>query len=277
MQVTTLNCESVILTKGSTENEIKSYFIALLKLSRSDDQYPVNLDEVWTLVYENRSDAVRALKRDFLENEDYLPISKNAELENQRFNPNPKVDYKLSLSCLEYFIARKVRPVFEVYRQVFHKTTTAISRHGNSHIGKRTPALTTKVKASILWVEGVSKCLNLNESSKLALLKQVAEPLGLPVPNYTPSQDTMKSATELLRENGYAMKARVFNQKLIEKGLMEEVTRDSSKGKKKQFKSLTPAGLEYGENQVHPSNPHETQPLYYVHKFNELVDIICKD
>lgn len=73
------------------------------------------------------------------------------------------------------------------------------------------------------------------------------------------------------------MKARVFNQKLIEKGLMEEVRRDSSKGKKKQFKSLTPAGLEYGENQVHPSNPHETQPLYYVHKFNELVDIVCKD
>lgn len=32
------------------------------------------------------------------------------------------MEYYLSLSCLEYFIARKVRRVFEVYRQVFHKT-----------------------------------------------------------------------------------------------------------------------------------------------------------
>ena len=28
--------------------------------------------------------------------------------------------YMLSVSCLEYFIARKVRSVFEVYRSVFH-------------------------------------------------------------------------------------------------------------------------------------------------------------
>ena len=28
--------------------------------------------------------------------------------------------YMLSVPCLEFFIARKVRPVFEVYRQVFH-------------------------------------------------------------------------------------------------------------------------------------------------------------
>lgn len=168
-------------------------------------------------------------------------------------------------------------------RWITHDVLPTLRKTGSYHIKKapvrrkRTPALTTKVKASLLWVEGVSKCLNLNESSKLALLKEVGVPLGLPVPNYTPSQDTMKSATELLRENNYGMNARVFNRKLIEKGLMEEVTRDSSKGKKKRFKSLTPVGLEYGENQVHPSNPHETQPLYYVHKFNELVDIVCKD
>lgn len=30
------------------------------------------------------------------------------------------MDYKLSVSCMEHLIARKVRPVFEVYRQFFH-------------------------------------------------------------------------------------------------------------------------------------------------------------
>ena len=33
----------------------------------------------------------------------------------------PQNIYMLSVPCLEYLIARKVRPVFEVYRQVFHK------------------------------------------------------------------------------------------------------------------------------------------------------------
>lgn len=35
--------------------------------------------------------------------------------------------YYLATSCLEYFIARKVRSVFEVYRQVFHKAVQAIA------------------------------------------------------------------------------------------------------------------------------------------------------
>lgn len=33
----------------------------------------------------------------------------------------PQNTYMLSVPCLEYLIARRVRPVFEVYRQVFHK------------------------------------------------------------------------------------------------------------------------------------------------------------
>lgn len=47
------------------------------------------------------------------------------DLENS-WGGNNKVDYKLSVSCLEFFIARKVRPVFEVYRQVFHKAINNI-------------------------------------------------------------------------------------------------------------------------------------------------------
>lgn len=36
-------------------------------------------------------------------------------------NGRPTEIYMLSVPCLEFFIARKVRPVFEVYRKVFHK------------------------------------------------------------------------------------------------------------------------------------------------------------
>ena len=43
--------KKIILSKESSKSEIKAYFNAVLKLSQSDDEFPVNLDEVWPLVY----------------------------------------------------------------------------------------------------------------------------------------------------------------------------------------------------------------------------------
>lgn len=134
------------LTKQSSDSEIKAYFIQVLNLSRSKEEFPVNLDEVWPLVFKFRADAVRALAKNnlFVKDIDYQVFSKNAENSevlfhsknkpNEAASDNTKTDkdgrnlggrpqntYMLSVPCLEFFIARKVRPVFEVYRQVFHK------------------------------------------------------------------------------------------------------------------------------------------------------------
>lgn len=112
------------LTKQSSEAEIKAYFCAVLNLSESDEEFPVNLDDVWPLVFGRKQEAVRALKNDkyFFEGIDYQPLRKDAQRsDNGKFNGSDKVTYMLSVPCLEFFIARKVRPVFEVYRQVFHK------------------------------------------------------------------------------------------------------------------------------------------------------------
>ena len=139
---------------------------------------------------------------------------------------------------------------------------------------KRTPSITTKVKASLLWVNGVSETLRLNESSKLLLLKKVGDPLGLPTPDYVPSKGILKSAGVLLKECGAAVSAQVFNQKMIEAGMMEELERPSSNGKVKHFKSIKGKGLDFGENQVNPNNPKETQPQYYVYRFTELLQLL---
>lgn len=134
------------LTKQSSDSEIKAYFIQVLNLSRSKEEFPVNLDEVWPLVFKFRADAVRALAKNnlFVKDIDYQVFSKNAENSevlfhsknkpNEAASDNAKTDkdgrnlggrpqntYMLSVPCLEFFIARRVRPVFEVYRQVFHK------------------------------------------------------------------------------------------------------------------------------------------------------------
>lgn len=147
------------LTKQSSDSEIKAYFIQVLNLSRSKEEFPVNLDEVWPLVFKFRSDAVRALAKSnlFVKDIDYQVLSTNAQ-KSGVFSQNaqksgffaqngkksgvfpqngeksddtqadgksvmgrPQNTYMLSVPCLEFFIARRVRPVFEVYRQVFHK------------------------------------------------------------------------------------------------------------------------------------------------------------
>lgn len=116
--------------------------------------------------------------------------------------------------------------------------------------------------------------LNLNESSKLVMAKHILDPLGLPTPDYTPSKGILKSAGELLKENGCTISAQAFNQKMIEKGYMVELTRPSSKGGVKKFKSLIGKGMNFGENMVNPNNPKSTQPLYYVERFAQLLTIL---
>lgn len=115
------------LTKQSTDQEIKAYFEEVLRMSRDSEEFPVNLDDVWPLVFGRKQEAVRALKNDklFVENIDFQPLRKDAQRsDNGQFNGCDKVTYMLSVPCLEFFIARKVRPVFEVYRQVFHKVAS---------------------------------------------------------------------------------------------------------------------------------------------------------
>jgi hypothetical protein len=129
----------IMLTKSSTESEIKAYFQKVLELKQSGDEFPVNLDLVWPLVYTSKKDATDVLKREFLQLPNYQSLGENperlntselrqgydykvvVETVNAGHTTSKKEFYFLSVPCMEYFIARKVRPVFEVYRQVFHR------------------------------------------------------------------------------------------------------------------------------------------------------------
>ena len=112
---------------------MKAYFEEVLRMSRDSEEFPVNLDDVWPLVYSAKEKAVRALKSNdlFLQNVDYQVLAQNGENSGvlarnggKVQNGRPTEIYMLSVPCLEFFIARKVRPVFEVYRQVFHKVAS---------------------------------------------------------------------------------------------------------------------------------------------------------
>ncbi|MDR1368821.1 MAG: hypothetical protein LBJ72_01655 [Dysgonamonadaceae bacterium] len=150
-------------TVKSERNLLMEYFSRVYELSKSGEQFPVDLEMVWPLAYSRKDKCVRALKETGIENVDFQPLPRNGErsrngrfagenrvdcrisvpretdvesIDFQRFPQNGEslkrssfggdqrsIDYRISLPCLEWLIARKVRAVFEVYRQVFHLVT----------------------------------------------------------------------------------------------------------------------------------------------------------
>ena len=121
--------DTCILSLSSSTEEIKRYFKTILAISKMEITYPVNFDSCWMLCYSAKDKAVRALKENFIEGVDYQLLAQNGE--RTRGGQN-KIDYYLSVSYLEYFIARKVRPVFDVYREVFHKTAEVLPKVAKS-------------------------------------------------------------------------------------------------------------------------------------------------
>lgn len=136
-----------------------------------------------------------------------------------------------------------------------------------------TNVIKDRVEAGMMWVEGCKRILNLSDSSTLALIQKVAEPLGLPSPDYVASNGVMHSASELLKRFGSKMSALKFNQQMVKLGFLKEETRQGTTRIHK-FKVITEKGKYYGENQVSPKNQSETQPRWYDDKFEELLKAI---
>lgn len=60
---------------------IRSYFEKVLELVKSGEDFPVNLDEVWPLIYSDKGKAVRVLTGDngFIKDIDYKVFTQNGK------------------------------------------------------------------------------------------------------------------------------------------------------------------------------------------------------
>ena len=88
----------IVLTKESSSSDFESYFRGVLELDKQQrKEYPVNLDEVWQLCYAEKGKAVRALKTNFIENVDFISISKNVKTATGGYK---EVSYHLTSACL---------------------------------------------------------------------------------------------------------------------------------------------------------------------------------
>ena len=294
-----------VLSKQSSPEDIRTYFESVLVLSKDGNEFPINLDDVWPLAYSRKDHAVRDLRGLFVENIDYISQTADNQLlpkngERTRGGQN-KIEYRLTQSCFEFFIARKVSSVFEVYRQVFHHTMTAAEIAGAQtieqkmlfatspevvgntvkeaikHSNKPKQITATSVRAEFEFVKQVKGLLNLSDTSVAAMSNKIAERYDLAATiDYIPSsgKGQLLSATELLKRHHISLKTQDFNAKLVENGILSVMTRQTTKKGKKaeaRFKMITEKGLVYGENQTNPNNPKETQPLWYDNTFSELL------
>lgn len=79
---------------------IRSYFEKVLELVKSGEDFPVNLDDVWPLIYSDKGKAVRVLTGDngFIKNIDYKVFTQNGK------NPvggRPTIVYMISV-CISH-------------------------------------------------------------------------------------------------------------------------------------------------------------------------------
>lgn len=263
--------ENLILSKDSNPSDVERYFRGVLALDQQDKVFSVNLDDVWQLAYTRKDAAVRALKANFIENVDYLPLPQNVERSEDGTFISGGTDYYLTSACLEYFVARKVRPVFEVYRRVFH--------HVANNIQQQSASLNEQIQANITFADWTIKTLNLNDASKIAWAKKISDKFGLAaelpsVVNAGTEKPITHAATDLLKSHNVGISAQAFNRMLELKGVVKHATRPGKRGKVHSWYVITPAFDKYGQNQQDPKFQQQTQIRWYDNLFAELLTIV---
>lgn len=121
----------------------------------------------------------------------------------------------------------------------------------------------------------VMDSLRYSDAARLQLVSQIAEPYGVPVPDYVHAPNGASHAvSELLKERGVELSAIKFNKLALAAGLLEEKTRKGTNGKVHKYYSVTEKGLVYALNDIYKDVPGQTIPKWYDNKFGEVLEII---
>lgn len=199
---------NLTLTKESTQSEIKNYFSSILELSKSDNEFPINLDEVWMLVYTEKGKAVRALKENFIEGVDYRTFAQNGKTDTGGYRV---IEYHLSVACLEFFIARRIRPVFEVYRQVFHGAAKMVQKE-LSRKELLQMALEAEEEKERLMLENKQQQARIEADAPRVLFSQAVETSGKSI--------LIGELAKILRQNGVQIGERRLFEWLRKNGFL---------------------------------------------------------
>ena len=256
------------LTKTGNPSDIEHYFRGVSGSDKQNEELSVNLDDVWQLCYAEKGKAVRALRASFIENVDFMVIAQNCK---QDWGGSNKINYCLASSCLEYFIARKVRPVFGVCRRVFHRAIAQVQQ----------TSLQEQVQANLTFADWAIKTLNPNGASKICWAKKIDGKFDIPTDalpsgvNAGTDAPTLHAAKDLLEENDIPFTPVAFNRILMAKGVIHEATRPG-RDRNKPWKWKVPnKGFGcfgcFGRNIQDPKFQSQTQIEWYDNRFCDLL------
>lgn len=169
-------------------------------------------------------------------------------------------------------------------RWVTHDVLPAIRKTGSFTARQSRPTTLSRnqVAAGILLLRSAAEDLKFAPSAVLGGYQRLESQLGVTglLPGYavdsansaSGSSDETKAAGELLEQFSVGLSAIAFNRLLMQHGILQERERPSSKGGTKKFKVCV--NLEFGKNLTSPNNPRETQPHWYVSKFQALLNLV---
>jgi prophage antirepressor-like protein len=241
--------------------EFESSQVRILMDDNGDPLFIAN-DAAEALEYKRPNDAINQHCKGAAE---YRPLQTAGGTQRVRVIREPDL-YRL--------MAGSTLPSAEAFeRKVFEDILPTIRKTGAYH-AMLAPGYVPPIEVQI--AEAAARMLRLSDTSKVRMLANICEMKGVS-PAFLPvyvDEDLTRALTQLLKDHGSPLSAKAANLALLDMGLLAELERKGSKGDTKRFKSLTEAGLQYGRNETSPQNPRETQPLYYVRTFPELLDLI---
>jgi hypothetical protein len=176
-----------------------------------------------------------------------------------------------------FFLNRSDKPgALPLQKKVAGEILPAIRKTGRYGVESPMRPLPYLPDLELQIAETAARMLRMSDTSKVRMLANLCEIKGVSsafLPAYV-DEDLTRALTQLLKDHGSPLSAKAANLALIDMGYLAELERQGRQGNTKRFKSLTESGLRYGRNETSPQNPRETQPLFYVRTFPELLDLI---
>ena len=163
------------------------------------------------------------------------------------------------------------KPIAKQFKKGVKDILKTIRRTGEFKAQPQQSPLQTNLSDKIQAANFLADFLNLNGASKLAIAKSIADPLGLPTPDYVMDEKTVHAAKDLLATHKVKMSSAEFNKILVSKGIVERMTRPGKGGKIHSWVVIPEKYEEFGQNARNPHAQNQTQALWYDNKFSELL------
>jgi len=195
----------------------------------------------------------------------------------------PRTDYALTIDTAKKVAMSEQTERGNEVRNYFLECEKKLEQVKSIYDTKHVPnQIKDVVEIQLLTTKYLSEMLRYSDVSTLGIVHKINESHGIPtnyLPQYVSNQRVHFSATDLLKKNKIKMSVQKFNKILEQKGFIETKQRRSTSSPTgyKNFKCLTKSGLQFGLNDVSPTNPNETQPHYFEDTFMDFFDMVTND